>query len=494
MSRSKNYIYYILLSLAVLLGIFLRTKMYISGGVFEDDECRLACSMFSLNIWQMFGPIGPWSSSPVFMFISKIVAHFSGYNEYALQFIPYLASIISIFLFYKLSCEIFDKKYSVIIGMFLFGINTNLIYFSSVFKHYGIELLIGILCLYYMPKIKFSELSKKQLIVLSSVVAALPLISLPSLFYTASFITVSLYENFKNKSKGLKKILKFLLPLGIVMLFYYTHNLAPTKIMQLSFYGPEWEDFYSTGFLNLILGNIFYFFRNSGYEVTLLLLICITIFGICFNKSQRKPINIYPVLVLGFVIFASITHIYPFMSRVATHLIPILIYLIIKPLEMFSDKKIPFYIIVILLFLGLGKYFSPDGIKGIYTCEGALYYSPSSLMKTVSSNFQENDNIIINEASASSYYFYAKKYKIPNFEKICTIIQTPGEETENIIKNTFNNLDTDKNYWIYIVKDFNRFPSNKYITKWANKQNIKLYQQERSSYLYYIVPPYTRYE
>ena len=80
--KFKDYSFYFLIGIIFLVGVFIRTNLYINGTAFEDDECRLAITMLDKNLWQMFLPLGDAQSAPpIFMFLSKILANLFGYEE-----------------------------------------------------------------------------------------------------------------------------------------------------------------------------------------------------------------------------------------------------------------------------------------------------------------------------------------------------------------------------------------------------------------------------
>ena len=87
MEKTKNITYQVIIVLLFILGIFLRTNLYLMNNVFEDDECRLAITMLDKNFWQMFLPLGDAQSAPpLFMLCSKFLADSFGYVEIILKF------------------------------------------------------------------------------------------------------------------------------------------------------------------------------------------------------------------------------------------------------------------------------------------------------------------------------------------------------------------------------------------------------------------------
>ena len=162
---NKNVIYYVLLCLIFLLGIFLRTKLFLAKSVFEDDECRLALSLLEIHHFKdFFLPLSDAQSAPpLFTLLSFGITKIFGYQELALKTIPYLAGLTSIFLFYKLCKNYLQNKWVILFGCFIFSINETLISFATTFKQYSTDIFVSLLCLLILPKLKLEELSKKQL-------------------------------------------------------------------------------------------------------------------------------------------------------------------------------------------------------------------------------------------------------------------------------------------------------------------------------------------
>ena len=109
--KIKKYFYYFLLGFVLFIGFFVRTKLYISQNVFEDDECRLALRIINTNLLSSFLPLGDAQSAPpLFVLFSKILGNLFGYYEKVLKFIPYVSGIFSMYFFYKISSKYLKNK------------------------------------------------------------------------------------------------------------------------------------------------------------------------------------------------------------------------------------------------------------------------------------------------------------------------------------------------------------------------------------------------
>ena len=479
--------YKLIIGLILLFGVFLITKLYIVGNMFEDDECRLALSMTDKNVWQMFLPLGAFSASPIFMFFSKMIAKLTNYNEYALKFIPYVVSILNLLLFYKLAESYFNKKISVILSCFLFTVNFNLLYFSSIFKQYTIEVLITILCLKYLPESNILEMSKKQFILFSFVLAILPLISLPALYFIFVFLMINIFRNFKSRI-FYKKFFIFVIPIICIFGLYYCFNLIPSKALQLEHYQNFWNGVYSVSFIPAIASVFKFLFAPNKYILCLLLSICVSGLYILCKKNEHNEINIYLLSVLFLAFLSSGLNLYPLLiGRTAIFLIPILILLLIKIFDLSNLNKILRYFMIGITLLGIYSSFSPSYISKIYDVRPTFrYYAPDEFMQIIINNGNsEKDEIITTESSMYYVFFYGYKYDF-DIDKIKIIKINKGNDVKEEVYKYLNSLPSDKYYWFYLIKEYPRSPQQIYVIDWLKNKQSAYYEKKYNSYLYYI--------
>jgi len=495
MEKYKNLAYKISIFLILLFGIFIRIKLYLVSDVFEDDECRLGLSMFGKNVWQMFLPLGPLSSTPIFMFISKIIADISNYNEYALKFLPFVFSILSLGLFYKICNEYFSRKISTVISTYLFSVNLYAIYFSSIFKTYSLEIFISLLCLYYLPKINIANLNTKQVIITAASIAILPLISLPSLFFIGLFFLVNIFENYKNKT-FYKKLGIICIPFLIIFATYYFVNLLPTKIMQMTGYSQLWQDVYSIPLISGIVIILNSLLDPNNYVLcTFITIISSTVYVIT-TKQEHTKFNFYLYTILLSTFFVNYFHLYPTaIGRTAVYMLPVLIIVLVKLIDVLRVKSILFYIIVLFFVIGTYKYYLPSHLYQINDLTSKFRnYAPKSLLLELKEKYNvKTDYIIAPDASLYSFCYYAERMNFEHFSEKKYLkhinlipVRIQDNSPQDTVWEVYNNLDPQYNYWFYLIKEYAGSNERAYTIEWLEKQNILYKKQDKDSYLYYI--------
>jgi hypothetical protein len=134
-------------------------------------------------------------------------------NEYALRLLPLIRiNSISLFLFWHLAKKIFNK-YIVPIAVGLLTFSGTAIYYSDELKQYSSDLMVTIIVLILALHVYEKEFDLKSNLFFGFGGAVLVWLSHPSVF-VLSGATLSLFLSIflKEKSKGLKKIIKLIFP------------------------------------------------------------------------------------------------------------------------------------------------------------------------------------------------------------------------------------------------------------------------------------------
>ena len=461
----QRVVYYAVLFVVFFCGCLLRIKTYMVNNIFEDDECRLAVTMFGKNLYEMFLPLGhAQSAPPIFMLISKILADVSNYDEVLLKFMPFISSIVSIFCFYKLSKNYFKHSLPIVIAVALFSLCIPLIAFSSIFKQYSTDVLISILCLYYLPKICISNLNNKQLVILLLSLIILPLISLPSIFFIGAFFIL----NFN------KKMFCVLIPFSFCMIVYYVFNLAPSKVDLYNIFPAYWDDGYLQfslkDYIRLMTINFKFLFIPNSLTLCQWILF---IWGIIVSFRDKKYHFIF--ITYGLILLSALLHQYTYIGRTALYSISFILLIILKPIDSDSAKKIILPAIILLF-----SFYNYVNIATTVKQHCFPDFATPELMKILMYKYNpETDNIICNNASKTSFVFYSIKYNfVTKGAQVISSKQTPEQY--------LSELPANKNYWLFIIKDFKKTPNKNQIIHWAKTQKIINYYNEKNSDLIYL--------
>lgn len=438
----KQYWYNTLICLIILLGIILRFKGYWDNPSFWHDECALAWNVKFKTYSEFFTTLRFMQiAPPLFMIATKFLTFFLGYSEKVFRLIPFIASCLSINIFYFLAKKALNKKQSVLIAVFLFAINAQLINYSFEFKPYETDAFLTIILLLFFLNYNPKNSSNLKTLLFGSLLAILPWFSFVSTFVLLGGFANILFKNIKdNLVKKINLIFPFIISMLIYLSFYSNNN---NKIKLFNY----WEQYFITlnplKFLYLIAESIRYLFFPSQAILFAFILIGIGIFAYLREKSALFLITSTSLLCL---FIASYFHFYPFADRLIIFLIPIYILFVTKSLDTLSNKQklksIIILILTVVLFLPqilLTKYMliTPQKInKGEF---------PREMIVILKNNLQPKDLIYVSKLSNTEYIYYSSFFNIKN-----TVIQEPqsGERISHL-----NQIPKHNYCWFYIPYD-----------------------------------------
>ena len=227
--RSVNpaTVFNIALFLAVILGVLLRLRAYLSGRSLWLDESSLALGFVDVSLAELLlNPLPNFQSAPPgFLFLTYIVTSLGGISEFSLRAIPMIASMASVVIVYLTA-----KKYlsNFLARAFLIGsfaISPVLIYYASEFKQYSLDVLaVSFFALTLTTD--FSKLNKTLRGLFIAFVSLLVFSSLIAIPVFAIWLLARYMNNFKLGVRSLwKYITQNALVIFIPAVFVALHGL-----------------------------------------------------------------------------------------------------------------------------------------------------------------------------------------------------------------------------------------------------------------------------
>jgi 4-amino-4-deoxy-L-arabinose transferase-like glycosyltransferase len=454
-----------------IVGIILRFDVFLINKPLWHDECSLALSLFDRGVFDYFRPLEHYQCAPpFFMGLTKLLTYVFGIREFSLRLIPLLAGIFSLPAFYLLSKKFFKNYWTIILANLLFAINRQLIYYSQEFKQYSLDVLLCILTIYYLIDFDIKSASKKQLTIFAIIIALLPLLSFPTLFILLTYFVLQLC---KYKQTIFKKILLSAIPIFLLLGTYYVKVAFISHSTQIDVGSYMWNvgflKFSLSSLINIAKLNFNFFFEPNP---TLLFGLILFILG-----AKNKQNILLSGLVLTSLIM-SLCKFYPLYQRTCLYLVPILLIILLTPIERINKSKKLYSIIVILLTIG---YFGASGLgyKSFITKNIIQKEDAKTTLKIIKDNYNAGEIVCFNDASMSEFIFYSKYYnftKIPNVK----ITSMAGENYEY----TLNQLPKGYVYWFYYPFEFGKAPVKTKLKNWS--KNYKILKEYKSNNSYVV--------
>jgi hypothetical protein len=167
------------------LGIALRVITYLWNRAMWLDEMSLRGNVVDRPILDFSSALSQDQLAPLgFLIVVRAMAAVLGDRNYVLRFLPLAAGLVALLLFRRLAPRILPRR-AALVALVLFALSDDLIYYSSEFKPYSLDLAFG-LGLTLLTSFGLGRTPSTRVIVwMSLLLAASPWFSFASAFVVA---------------------------------------------------------------------------------------------------------------------------------------------------------------------------------------------------------------------------------------------------------------------------------------------------------------------
>lgn len=419
LSIYSKYLKFLSVIVIIAFGIFIRTHVFLQGVSFYGDEGLLISNLYEKNYLDLFLPLKYHQQvPPVFLVLSKFILTKYGLNEIALRLIPYVASVISVILFYFLCNRLFKKPITAIAAVLLFSFNLPLVEFSQILKPYSSDVLFSILTMFIALNLDFEKINVKKTFGLSLLAVLSFWCSYTMVIIIFSYALLFLIRSFL--SKDYAKIRCSIIFLGVNSIgafLYYFINLHGAASSRWLYKG--WADlfgFFPNTYVEFLKLNHFIF--NIEHLDGLIITSTLLVFGIFFFKKQDSFKFWVVVSPLIGNLFLSAIHVYPFSDRAIIYLIPNIIIIMVVSLDSVELKNNIFIVSLISAFIFLTHYipFFIEFIKSGTNYEKAFTRDYVLLLKK--EKIDKNSIIFLSPQINKSFDIYAKGTQLSQYKTV----------------------------------------------------------------------------
>ena len=508
-SSILNILFYILISVIILGGIYIRIRYYIFQSPLWLDEIMLASSFTDRSLLDVFSPLDAYQKAPpMFSFLVLFIRKIFGINELSLRFVPCLLGISSVVAFLLLLKENVKNKFGIFTGLCMFAFCVPLVYFCGEFKPYGCDVFFCILLLLLYKYIDISRMSLKQTVIYSVCTVFFVFVSIPTVFIIPAIVISKFLEN-KSIDKKVSIIFLAFLIAGLMLFIPDIQNYLFLK----EYWGhveKGFTIFSSLDSLFLLIKDacIYYIYNFNVHYCIYICAFLLAGFLMLFRDKKNKAILIS--LIFIFAVIASVLNVYPLKPKLVLFMLPIFILLLAKSFDItnFIVNK-TYSILSGLLFIVCFVYFIGINIPYVNIPDNQIaFYNRTSKGrdKSLSERNSVKESCIFlidnsdsnNRVLASAEFLYSLRYykaylksqKNINIETYADIAQKRLSDKDiEIIVTKFldENLNSGNDIW-FMGRDneyYFQCPNYSELEKILNRYNLK-YKSDRYRDLYLI--------
>lgn len=356
MKRIADINYYIFLVVTVLVGIFLRLKLYALDFGLHHDEANLALNLMNHSYLELFSALDRNQVAPaLFMVLSKGIYSFvklnytASFSDHLLKFLPLCSGIIAMPAFICLLNRLFKDKIVNLIGAFGISFSVPLVFYSNVFKQYSIEVLVSIVILIVMLNLDFSN--RKKSIVTFAIIGLSPFMSLSSIFILIGIFLYLVYAYLKEKNKN---ILYSIFALSVPILLFCSVILPQLLEKSYQQMFDFWQEAFNLSFSDYLLEFFYHFIKIDGKALVILPIY--TIISCCLVLFKNKKLFFLTVLPFLLVYLAGYFYFYPLETRLVLFIYPSFLIILLFPITLLNLSKYywvrcVFYILFVIFLM-----------------------------------------------------------------------------------------------------------------------------------------------
>src|SRR5512146_485715 len=173
------------LALILALGAGARIVAYAANRSLWTDEAALAASIVPRSFGQLAAPLDFAQVAPIaFLWLEKSVVSLFGAGEWALRLVPFVAGLLSLFLFALVARRVLDDA-GALFATTLFAVAAPLIYFAAETKQYSSDMAVALALVLLTLRLRERPLDARRAAALAVAGAVAPFVSQPSLFVLA---------------------------------------------------------------------------------------------------------------------------------------------------------------------------------------------------------------------------------------------------------------------------------------------------------------------
>lgn len=225
---NKVKIYNIIFVLILVVGFFLRLKLFIYNPSLCKDEAGLALYMIKAQSYLSLFTLSPDipMAPPLFLVLAKFFYSFFDVktispvvSDYMLRVVPFISGVLLIPTFGVLVYKIFKNRFITSMGMLFVALYPLCITFSVYFRQYSSECLVTVVLMLITLSVDLKKDSWEKSLLKFGMLSVMPLFSLVSLIILP-FSILYLFVN-SIQDKTVNKYLLYTSLLVYIQILYY---------------------------------------------------------------------------------------------------------------------------------------------------------------------------------------------------------------------------------------------------------------------------------
>lgn len=459
----------------VALGVLFRAFHFFSEHSLYVDEAALALNIVNRSFADLALPLDHMQFSPFgFLVVEKMFVTMFGNNEYTLRLFPFICSLVSLFLFYKLAQRLLRPK-AFLVALLIFSASKSLLFFSASVKPYSSDVLFCLLILLCALKV-LDKQTGKNILCLAAAGGLSIWFSFTACIVLTGIGTYMLIQYVREKNwSGIRQMV---IPYSVwalsFLLFYmfFLKQISESRQVGMDYWSSSfypWGSSFVSQCRWLLYSFLRFLTRPLGFSLAYLTAAVFICGCTKFSYLKGKTTVFLLAPLLASFLFSMLS-IYPFGGRLVLFLVPIGILLIVSGLEFVVVSLNKIHRVIGVLFL-------------IFFFMHPLYHSATfmlhpenrtggeikPLLTYLREHLKEGDIVYVEHSVHYALDYYKERYSLnkPHVRYITTPISSKE------IKAMHKNIEKTKKQRLWILCFRHRSPLKMIWVDKLDKTRIK---------------------
>ncbi|MCD4780975.1 MAG: glycosyltransferase family 39 protein [Candidatus Omnitrophica bacterium] len=462
----------------LFFGAVLRSWHYLSDRSLWHDEAKYAIKTIHYSFFELIMPhaqgvrdyLATMAGPLGFYIFNKFLTVIFGPSEYVLRLLPFVSSLVSLYLFYLLAQK-FLKPLSALTALVLFSVNYSLIYYAAEYHPYSSDVMCTLILFYMFDKLYFETLTKGRTLRYVLVGILMILSSYPVIFTMAGLGLAVLWHAYKNKDHPKTVQLLVLFAVWFVSFCVYHFSYIKGFTVTLSYWGDE----HYMPHLPLSINHLKWIvnkFCNAFANAPLLLGfwtygLALFVLGLMVSPFKDRRLFWWIFSPLFFTLLASAFRKYPFLNRLILFLVPVFIVFIVYGLQSILQRIRYQPVFTVILIFGI--VFSPTVFTLHTLSNGVAREEIKIILHHLVKYKEKTDVIYVSNGSIAAFKYYRTRYDLLSHQIIWGTGMTLSPE---LYENDMKHLPECRRIWFLFAHDYG--PGLKTVLQFLNATGTQI--------------------
>lgn len=416
---------------AIALGCALRIWYYLKGFSFFLDECALALNVVHRSYATLAQGLDFDQAAPLgFLYLLKLETGTLGSSEAVFRLVPLLSSIGAIFAFYMLTRTL-SSGWALVAANVLMCVNQMAISYSAQGKQYSLEMLGGVLMLWFSGPLFRSDSSWKVFWFRTVALALIPWFSFSAVFVLSGIGAALAFSGVIGAGVHLRRAAGAIFLWMVLWIPVYILSIRPgmANRMLAAFWAAQYFPLHAPSQVPRWIFNRLLEFGILSFHKRLWVLAAAGLFaGVVASLRRRDMLLLSGCATILACFGAAVLQKYPFGGRLILFLVPIFILLMVQGFQELRAVVPAWGGLVLQIVALVALLWCTESAIKAYAFHPGFPDEPREALRFARANWKTGDHLYVSGYSSPCVLYYNSSLRFPTSQIELNVSAVDGAE------------------------------------------------------------------